>query len=119
MSDDKRSLLPEKSNEEIPLPAIAPVTTPDKKTTKPYKYWFKCFAASSLLFLVVHRYIESFRPEIEAETEAWLANPFSHGPHWPGRGHHRPILNGKAAEKLFLCVSTLSREYLDLTSSVA
>ncbi|KAI0089082.1 Zn-dependent exopeptidase [Irpex rosettiformis] len=104
MSDDlKGPLLSDKGGEGIPPPAVAPATQ-SQKATKPLKYWLKCFAASSLLFLIAHRYVESFKPEIEAETEAWLANPFARGPHWPGKGHHKPILNGKAAEKLYLTI---------------
>ncbi|KAI0747310.1 Zn-dependent exopeptidase [Irpex lacteus] len=103
MSDDKRSPLSEKGGEVIPPPVVAP-TAQNQKPAKSLKSWFKSFAASTLLFLVVHRYVDSFKPEIDVETEAWLANPFAHGPHWPGKGHHKPILNGKAAEKLFLTV---------------
>lgn len=106
MSDDKRSPLSEKGGEVIPPPVVAP-TAQNQKPAKSLKSWLKSFAASTLLFLAVHRYVDSFKPEIDAETEAWLANPFAHGPHWPGRGHHKPILNGKAAEKLFLCVLNL------------
>lgn len=86
---------------EIPPPITATAASRPKKSR--LRKFFVHAVALSLVLLTVHRWVCVIRPEVEAEAEKLVANPFSlfehhHGHH--GKGHK--ILNGKLAEKLFL-----------------
>lgn len=111
-----------KSSEKLPAEAIPPpvaakrATLPSKCSRK-FKIIFHAVALSFVL-AIVHRWLYVIRPEVERETEEWLANPFEklrvlehgHHGHWRdadrSHGHHpgkhRGVLNGRLAEKLFL-----------------
>lgn len=116
MMDDKRPSLLEKGGESaIPAPVVAPIVNPHDDTTKRRQRLVRAFKWSIfvILFFVyaVRWFSVHVEPDIEAEAAAWLANPFAppHHSQWregarSGEGHSNWILNGKAAEKLFLCV---------------
>ncbi|KAI0346834.1 Zn-dependent exopeptidase [Trametopsis cervina] len=106
MKDDKQLLLSKKDGEGIP-PPVAAHHSNIKTRRRPLSNLFKLFAVSSILYVAVNHWTDILNPQVDAEVEAWQTNPFK--PHWwhhahPGRGHRKPILNGKEAEKLFLTV---------------
>ncbi|CAL1701233.1 unnamed protein product [Somion occarium] len=109
-TDTKRSLL--STNEKhtdsdgfpgIPPPAAATTHSLPKKKSWLRKILVHCVALS-LLVLTVHRWVYVIRPEVNAEAEKFLSNPYGLLDH-PHHGHHsHKILNGKLAEELFLKV---------------
>jgi len=108
--------------EAIPPPVAAATTAPRARAQKSRKFKILFGAITlSLVWVIAHRWVYVVRPEVERETEKWLANPFEqlrlleHGHHHGFHGHgagrsghgHRgkhEILNGRLAEKLFLTV---------------
>lgn len=56
----------------------------------------KAIIVVAVVDVVLARWLQDFRAEVDAETSAWLSNPFTF-PHF----HHK-ILNGKPAEDIFL-----------------
>lgn len=101
MGDDKRP--PSEKDKNIPLPVAAEPPVLDRKAARKRRFrkLLKHFVFFALFYVVILRWAQVFKVEVEQEAERWLASPFS--PHWrPGKGH--TILHGKIAEELFLYV---------------
>ena len=107
--DEKRTLLPTK-DERDGLPAPAATPSPSVQRRCRFRKLFRFAVVFALVYAGILHWARVFKPQVEQEAARWLANPFAH--HW--RGHHGPkhgkehspdpILNGKLAEELFLCV---------------
>lgn len=128
MNDFKNEKGPGGALEGIPPPvnAAPSINNASHSSRRTFLQTVKYVAMGSLAFFLVHNwYCVNVRPEVQAGVDEWMANPFT--PHWwdrvrPGKGHRRPILNGKPAEKLYLCVAShilvsmaVSPEYCMLT----
>lgn len=101
MGDDKRPL--SEKDKSIPLPVAAEPPVLDRKAARKRRFrkLLKHFVFFALFYVVILRWAQVFKVEVEQEAERWLASPFS--PHWrPGKGH--TILHGRIAEELFLTI---------------
>ena len=103
----------------IPLPvAAAPPVDRRETRRRRFRKLFKHFIVFAIIYLCILHWAQVFKPQVEEEAEKWFVNPFALPPQWysghrgaqrQGWGHGRhgrppPILNGKAAEELFLYV---------------
>lgn len=91
----------EKEVGEIPPPVQA--TSQQAVVSKKYKRIFafvKHLAAFSVLYVCLVYWGRQLKAEVDAEASAWLSNPFASFHHRHGKGHK--VLNGKAAEELFM-----------------
>ena len=103
----------------IPLPvAAAPPVDRREARRRRFRKLFKHFIVFTIIYLCILHWAQVFKPQVEEEAERWYSNPFAipegHRGHRHVQGHHHgkpgrrpPILNGKAAEELFLCVQLL------------
>ncbi|KAF7798379.1 hypothetical protein EIP86_009600 [Pleurotus ostreatoroseus] len=101
----------------IPLPVAAPTSAKTARRQR-LRRIFKWLLVFSVVYLIVLRWAQILKPQVEEEAERWLANPFAapwerwgrgrfghehgHGHGRPGRGHK--VLNGKPAEDIFLTI---------------
>lgn len=103
MGDAKELSMSEKG-EGIPLPVAETARPRRQRIRKLLKFLF----VFSLVYVGILRWAQILKPQVEEETERWLANPFAapweRGHGRPGRGKGHKVLNGKLAEDLFLYV---------------
>lgn len=91
----------EKEAGEIPPPVQA--TSQQAAALKKYKRFFtfvKHLAVCSVVYVCLVYWGRQLKAEVDAQASAWLSNPFAFSHHRHGKGHK--VLNGKAAEELFL-----------------
>ena len=119
MGDDKEPFVDTLSMKEketsvvapLPAPAIAPAARSESATRRWGRRLFKHVLFFGFVYACIWRWSQLLKPQVEEETARWLTNPFAAQRHWRygqyGNEHSAargPLLNGKLAEELFLCV---------------